>query len=179
MGIALTLAGGDSLAVVGASGIGKSTLLHILGTLDYPDAGEPTRRRSMYTFWKRTAPPPSLAIFDAPTRETCTVRRLQTNTPLQALVLLNDPQYLEASRSLANRMVAEGGGGAKERIIHAFRLATARLPATEELDVLVRLYQRENRRFADNPQDARDLLLADEADADLARFTAVAEAQPE
>mgnify|MGYP001820313474 CR=1 FL=1 len=140
----------------------------------YPDAGERTRRRSMYTFWKRTAPPPSLAIFDAPTRETCTVRRMATNTPLQALVLLNDPQYLDASRALARRMVAEGGSEARGRIAHAFRLATARLPETEELDVLHGLYQREKRRFVDNPQDAKDLLLTDEAHADLAALTMVA-----
>lgn len=140
----------------------------------YPDAGERTRRRSMYTFWKRTAPPPSLAIFDAPTRETCTVRRMETNTPLQALVLLNDPQYLDASRTLARRMVAEGGNNAKDRIIFAFRLATARIPETDELNVLGQLYQRERQRFTEKPQDAKNLLLATSSDAELAALTMVA-----
>jgi hypothetical protein len=71
------------------------------------DHGKDLYRRTMYTFWKRTCPPPTLATFDAPDRETCTVRRARTNTPLQALVLLNDPTYVEASRKLAERMMTE------------------------------------------------------------------------
>ena len=86
-------------------------------------------RRGMYTLWKRTAPPASLATFDAPDREKCTARRAQTNTPLQALVLLNDPTYVEASRALAQRALLEGGKDANARIAYAFRLATARKPA--------------------------------------------------
>ena len=86
-------------------------------------------RRTMYTFWKRTSPPPTLITFNAPDRETCTVRRATTNTPLQALVLLNDPTYVEASRKLAERILVECGGTTDERIALAFRLATARAPA--------------------------------------------------
>ena len=79
-------------------------------------------RRSMYTFWKRTKPPASLATFDAPDREKCTARRTLTNTPLQALVLLNDPTYVEAARALAQRALLEGGRDVDGRIAYAFRL---------------------------------------------------------
>ena len=79
-------------------------------TRDYkPDTGENLYRRSMYTFWKRAAPPASMEIFNAPNRETCTVRRERTNTPLQALVTLNDPQFVEAARHLAQQALKEGG----------------------------------------------------------------------
>src|SRR6202000_14913 len=84
--------------------------------------GRDLYRRTIYTFWKRTSPPPTLATFDAPDRETCTVRRARTNTPLQALVLMNDPTYVEASRKLAERMMLEGGKTAEERIALAYRL---------------------------------------------------------
>ena len=145
----------------------------------YPDAGEKITRRSMYTFWKRTSPPPSLSIFDAPTRETCTVRRLQTNTPLQALVLLNDPQYVKAAGALARRMIAEGGESTKNRISQAFRLATARLPKTNELEVLIAAYEREKARFTSDPAAARALLKESEntntgTDPELAALTMIA-----
>src|SRR5262249_47763496 len=97
--------------------------------------GKDLYRRTMYTFWKRTAPPPSLMTFDAPDRETCTVRRPRTNTPLQALVLMNDPIYVEASRKLAERLLTEAAG-VDERITLAFRLATARRPRAAERAVL-------------------------------------------
>src|SRR5262245_63011843 len=85
------------------------------------DHGQDLYRRTMYTFWKRTCPPPTLATFDAPDRETCTVRRARTNTPLQALVLMNDPTYVEASRKLAERLMSEAATTV-ERITRAFRL---------------------------------------------------------
>src|SRR5204862_1805672 len=91
-----------------------------------PDSGASLYRRSLYTFWKRTSPPPALLTFDAPSRETCTVRRARTNTPLQALVLMNDKQYVEAARRLAERIIAEGGPSVEERVSLAFRLALAR-----------------------------------------------------
>jgi hypothetical protein len=96
-------------------------------------------RRGMYTFWKRTVPPASLAAFDAPDREKCTARRVVTNTPLQALVLLNDPTYVEAARALAERAFLEGAGGDAGRIRRAFRLATARAPTPAETAVLRQL----------------------------------------
>ena len=136
----------------------------------------------MYSFWKRTSPPPGLAIFDALTRETCTVRRMQTNTPLQALVLLNDPQYLKAARALALRMTSAGGSSTRERIAHAFRLATARTPSAQELQILSAMHEREKQRFARNEQATIDLLenpalsLASSDLADLAAHTMVASA---
>ena len=140
----------------------------------FEDAGKHTLRRSMYTFWKRTAPPPGMAIFDAPTRETCTVRRLNTNTPLQALVLLNDPQYLKAARALAHRMVNEGGPSAKTRIAYAFRLATARHPNAQELQLLTAAFEREHARFEKDPVAGSNLMKMQHAPADLAAYTMVA-----
>ena len=99
--------------------------------------GRDLYRRSMYTVWKRTVPPPALVTFDAPDREKCTARRSVTNTPLQALVLLNDPTYVEAARFLAARMMTAGGKAPAGRIKYAFRLATGRVPDSEESAVLV------------------------------------------
>ncbi len=97
-------------------------------------------RRSLYTVWKRSSPPPSAVSFDAAERLFCTVNRQRTNTPLQSLVLLNDPQYLEASRVLAERMIVEGGAQTRDRITFAFRLLTSRRPDAKELELLDTLY---------------------------------------
>jgi hypothetical protein len=101
-----------------------------------PDKGDDQYRRSLYTYWKRQSPPPNMMLFDAPTREYCVVRRPRTNTPLQALALMNDPQYVEASRAFAQRMLSEGGKSVGERIAYGFRLATARRPRADEIKVL-------------------------------------------
>src|SRR5207302_2792961 len=100
-------------------------------------------RRSLYTFWKRTAPPAALNTFDAPDREKCTSRRLITNTPLQALVLLNDPTYVEAARVLAQRGLLEAGTDAQARVRFLFREATLRRPTPAELRILLDLAQRQ------------------------------------
>src|SRR5205823_4958053 len=101
---------------------------------DYPQGhGPDLYRRGVYTFWKRTIAPPSMLAFDAATRESCTVRESRTNTPLQALTLLNDVTYVEAARALAERVMAEGGPTPEGRIALAFRLATARRPGAGEL----------------------------------------------
>ncbi len=125
--------------------------------------GKDLYRRSMYTFWKRTSPPPQMITFDAPDRETCTVRRARTNTPLQALVLMNDPTYLEASRKLAERMMLEGGKSAEERIAFAFRLATARRPSAAEVQVLRRVFEQQLATYRDNPKAALKVLQIGEA----------------
>ncbi len=143
--------------------------------------GRDLYRRGLYTFWKRTVPPASMATFDAPDREKCTARRAQTNTPLQALVLLNDPTYVEAARALAERVVVEAGGGTDSRITHAFRLATARRPAAREISVLRKLYQTQLASYRRNPAAAESLLRVGESErrtrlnaAELAAWTMVA-----
>jgi len=140
-------------------------------------------RRTMYTFWKRTSPPPTLSTFDAPDRESCTLRRARTNTPLQALVLMNDPTYIESSRKLAERILHEGGDGMEDRIAFAFRLATARKPSERELKILTQLYAAELEHFQTDEKAANDLLSVGESphDAqyntvDLAAWTMVASA---
>jgi hypothetical protein len=125
--------------------------------------GKDLYRRTMYTFWKRTCPPPTLATFDAPDRETCTVRRARTNTPLQALILMNDPTYVEASRKLAERMVLEGGSSPAERIKFAFRLLTARPPSEKELTLLWRVFDEQLARYRKDPAAAEKLLAVGEA----------------
>lgn len=122
------------------------------------DHNDELYRRSLYTFWKRTLPPPSMTIFDAPSREQCTIKRGATSTPMQALVLLNDPQFVEASRLLAARMINEGGDTLEEQIKFAFRLATSREPKPEEIDILNDLYQAEMEDFEKNPLNAKKLL---------------------
>lgn len=122
------------------------------------DHDEDLYRRSLYTFWKRTIPPPSMTIFDAPTREQCIVTRGATSTPMQALVLLNDPQFTEASRLLAARMLNEGGDTSRERIKFAFRLATSRIPKDEELDILNKMLSEEIAHFEEHPDEAEKLL---------------------
>ena len=103
---------------------------------DAQDHGPSLYRRSLYTYWKRTVAPPALMTFDAANRETCVVRETRTNTPLQALNLLNDVTYVEAARVLAQRVMKEAGPNNANRVTLAFRLTTSRLPQTRELQIL-------------------------------------------
>jgi hypothetical protein len=100
--------------------------------------GDDMHRRSMYTFWRRTVPPPNMMNFDNSTREVCSVNSPRTNTPLQAMNLLNDPQFVEAARSLAFRIVKEGGDTAKSKIQYGHKLVLSRAPSQTVLDILVR-----------------------------------------
>jgi hypothetical protein len=127
--------------------------------------GEDLYRRSVYTFWKRTVPPPTMQIFDAPEREFCVVRRSNTNTPLQALVLLNDIQIVEAARKLAERMITEGGDSVEERMNYAFRLATSRRPSPQEMDVLRRTWHDQHAELTIHPAAAERLLAVGESPA--------------
>jgi len=118
------------------------------------DAAPAIYRRSLYTFWRRTAPPPGSLAFDSPGREVCTVRRQQTNTPLQPLVMLNDPQFVEASRALAVRMMKEGGSDASARADWVFREALDRQPDAREHKLLRDLYDSQFTTFQSDPTQA-------------------------
>jgi hypothetical protein len=127
--------------------------------------GKDLYRRTMYTFWKRTSPPPQLVTFDAPDREVCTVRRSRTNTPLQALVLMNDPTYVEAARKLGERMLRHAKEP-EDRIAFAFRLATARAPRDQESALLLATLSRQLAHFRADEKAARKLLAVGESPAD-------------
>lgn len=122
------------------------------------DHGEKLYRRSMYIYWKRSAPHPVMTIFDAPTREKCSVRRNTTNTPLQALVLMNDPQFLEASRFLAERILREGGATEEDRLAFAYRTVTGRQASPAVIAVLRESLARELGAFARDKERAVELL---------------------
>ncbi|MSU48060.1 MAG: DUF1553 domain-containing protein, partial [Opitutus sp.] len=143
--------------------------------------GEDLHRRSLYTYWKRSVPNPAMLLFDAPFREACTVRRSRTNTPLQALNLMNDPTYVEAARFLAQRMLLEGGGTTKSKLTHGFRLLLVRPPQPAELALLLAAGERARADFADDREAAAAFLAVGDTSSDatldsveLAAFTTVA-----
>jgi len=136
-----------------------------------PDKGEGLYRRSIYSYWKRTIAPPSMINFDSPTRENCTVRETRTNTPLQALNLMNDVTYLEAARKLAERLIREGGATAADRIRYGFQLVLAREPQPREAEVLARALDRFQSKYAAAPQSAADFLKQGEAPVDASLDT--------
>lgn len=145
------------------------------------DKGEAQYRRSLYTHWKRQSPPPNMLIFDAPTREYCVVRRPKTNTPLQALALLNDPQFTEFSRGFASRILLEGGQNTSSRISYAFRVATGRKPARDEVKIVEDVLKAQLAEYKSNSEAASKLLKVGEFkpaaqldDAELAAWTTVA-----
>ncbi len=145
------------------------------------DTGDGLYRRSLYTIWKRTAAPPSMMLFDAPGREVCTVRRGRTNTPLQALALMNEVTFVEASRVLATRAMKDGGKTPESRITHAYKLALARTPSDAELKVLSAGLAKRIEAFKANPDAAKKLLTPGETKpdatldvAELAAYTVTA-----
>ena len=145
------------------------------------DHGDNLYRRSLYTFWKRTLGPPAMLAFDSADRESCVVLEVRTNTPIQALNLMNDVTYSEASRLFAERMMRDGGEQADERLAYGFELATARRPAESESEVLLRGLRRYEDRYRTTPADADKLLAQGEYPRDeslnapeLAAYTAVA-----
>lgn len=123
-----------------------------------PGQGSSAYRRSVYTFWKRTSPPPAMALFDAPTRETCSVVRGNTNTPLQALVLMNEPQFVAAGVALGKRILNQVSDDHRSKIAFGFRLTTGRNPSPQELQILESSLQHNLERYRNDTQAARDLL---------------------
>jgi mono/diheme cytochrome c family protein len=145
--------------------------------------GDELHRRSLYTFWKRTVPPPSMVAFDAAERNVCLAKRQSTSTPLQALSLLNDVQMTEAARLISQRMLQEGGSTLEARIVWAFRLVTSRHPSNDEIKVLEQLFKEQRELFAADQQSASKLLAEGETSnspalspIDLAAGTVLAEA---
>ena len=128
------------------------------GGMDWQTSeGEDRFRRAIYTSWRRTNPYPSMATFDSASREVCALRRPRTNTPLQALVTLNDPVYVEAAQALARRIAREGGPSPGDKVRYGFRLCLARLPSDVETTRLVQLYEKSRARFAKQPEEAQKL----------------------
>jgi hypothetical protein len=127
---------------------GTGTTVYTAGT------GADLHRRTLYTYWKRSVPHPALLAFDVPFRETCTVQRVRTNTPLQALNLMNDPTYVEAARALAQRMMRNGGAAPAARLAHGFHLVLARAPQPGELAILVAAQARSQGAFQADPAAA-------------------------
>jgi hypothetical protein len=145
------------------------------------DHGDALYRRSLYIFWKRTAPPPTMITFDAPSREKCRARRERTNTPLQALITLNDPQFFEAARHLGYRMIHEGGDADDARLRYGFRLATGRHPCDSECAVLEESLAAQRAHFNANVEAARQAIAVGESPVpqdvsppELAAYTMVA-----
>ena len=128
------------------------------GTTWEPSEGDDLYRRSLYTFWKRTVPHPTMTVFDAPDREVCTVRRSTTNTPLQALTLMNDPIFVEAARKLAERVMLEGGDDSEVRIAYLFELATGRAAAADERALLQRSFDDLSASYSDDEEAAEMFL---------------------
>jgi hypothetical protein len=119
--------------------------------------GEARYRRGVYTFWRRTNHYPSFATFDAPSRKVCRVKRSRTNTPLQALVTLNDPAFVEAAQALARRLIKEGGSSPEDRVNFAFELCLARPPASDERQTMVDLYRDAYQRYQNDQKAAQQL----------------------
>jgi hypothetical protein len=126
------------------------------------DHGEKLYRRSLYTYWKRTVPPPNMVVFDAPSREICTMFRAPTTTPLQALVLLNDPQFVEAARAFAERTLQQPGDD-NSRLRWAFEECTSRKPTSEEIAILDKSLTRERTRYKNDESGAEKYLATGES----------------
>lgn len=157
-GLLVTKIGGPSVKSYHPPGLyeqvtaGSGTDVYVEGT------GEDLYRRSMYSYWKRSVPNPAMLAFDAPFRETCTLRRTRTNTPLQALNLMNDPTYVEAARFLAERMLTESPPELQSQLALGFRLVLSRLPTPAETAVLTSAFNRSFDDFSSDPAAATELL---------------------
>nr|MDQ3330842.1 DUF1549 and DUF1553 domain-containing protein [Planctomycetota bacterium] len=166
-GLLVEQIGGESVKPYQPPGLWEAVGFTSSNTVNYvQDSGAKLYRRGLYTYWKRTSPPPMLQTFDAPSREACTVRRPRTNTPLQALALMNDVQLVEAARHFAERMMTEGGSDAADRLAFGFRLATARRPEPNELAVLLQDYESHLGHYQNDREGAAALLAVGESKRD-------------
>lgn len=165
-GLLVDIVGGPSVFPYQPEGLWEETTSGRHLTHYIQDSGDNLYRRSLYTFWKRTVPPPGMTTFDAAMRTHPTVQREATSTPLQALHTLNDPIYVEASRLLAERMIKEGGETLGEQITFAFRVATSRTPGDHEIRILKELFEEELLTYKNNPELADILLNLGEYPAD-------------
>ncbi|HEX3446820.1 MAG TPA: DUF1553 domain-containing protein, partial [Isosphaeraceae bacterium] len=140
------------------------------------DHGESQYRRGLYSYWQRTFPHPSMIAFDAPSREECTAERPRSSTPLQALVLLNDPSYVEAARVFAARIIRHGGGSFPEKLAWAFRTALSREVQPEEVRVISKLYTKHMKDYKCDKQAAKQVVSVGESpvptDLDIGDFAA-------
>jgi hypothetical protein len=156
-GLLVERLGGPSVKPYQPPGLWKDMTFSNM-TVYHQEKGDGLWRRSLYTFWKRTVLAPNMFVFDASAREACTVRETRTNTPLQALNLMNDVTYLEAARMLAERMLREGGATPEARIEWAFRRVMSRAPRDAERRILLAHLQAQRDSFRANPTAARELL---------------------
>jgi len=176
-GLLVRKIGGPSVKPYQPPGIWKAVGYTDSNTANFKrDAGESLYRRSIYTFWKRTAPPPSMSTLDAPSRENCTVQRSRTNTPLAALALMNDEQFVEAARHLAQRTMLEGGRTDEEHATFAFQAATSRKPSPAELEIILDTFQVNLKKFEADRESATKLISVGESkrnvDLDASRLAA-------
>jgi hypothetical protein len=182
-GLLVEKLGGPSVKPYQPDGLWQEVAMPQSNTREYKvGIGDELWRRSLYTYWKRASPPPAMLTFDAPTREFCTIRRTATSTPLQALVLWNDEQFVEAARVLAQRTLAEPGDDAA-RLTRLFRRCAARTPNDMELAALTRALAAFRERYAAAPDDAKALIKTGMAPAsesldpaELAAWTMIASA---
>ena len=181
-GLLVKQIGGPSVKPYQPPGLWKEVSSGVVrANLFEQDHGDNLYRRSLYTFWKRAAPPPALQTFDAPTREYCVTNRSRTNTPLQALILMNDVTYVEAARVFAQRLINEGPQDSAGRITRAFRLAVGRKPSRQEIVVLLKLLKSRMSYYRTHGDAATELLSVGEAPndeivspAELAAWTNIA-----
>jgi hypothetical protein len=184
-GLLIETVGGPSVKPPQPSGLWEAVAYTDSNTAHFTaDTGnEKIHRRSFYTFWKRTSPPPQMTTLDAPSRESCQVRRERTNTPLQALLMLNEPQFIEAARGLAERTLRESGKAADDRLKFMFRLLTSRLPDGQELTELRSALNDLTSHYGKEPEAAKQLITTGETKPDprlhpgeLAAWTMIANA---
>jgi hypothetical protein len=181
-GLLATKIGGPSVKPYQPDGVWEAVAMFSSNTRFYKhDSGDNLYRRSLYTFWKRSAPPASMDLFNAPSRENCTVRRERTNTPLQALVTMNDPQFVEAARHLAELALKPGGAKGEARFDFMAERLMGRDLAAREREVVGASYKDFLAYYDAKPEDARKLISTGESKPDpslpaveLAAMTVVA-----